>query len=227
MVSTIQGFLGKSIDGKKSRIPALQDKIQSLSGLILAAFMVCHMLFTGSILIGEHAFESVVSFAEPFGIYQITNFVACVIFIIFVAHAFTAMRKFPQNYKAYLAFKAHKIRMKHCDTTLWWFQFLTGFLLFFFASMHILMIVFGDKISVDLSVIRFHSLHIFYFLLLVVTVTHASIGSYRLYVKWVSINGANKNEMFAKRKMIKTINFTIWTALLVLSVIADFVWLAK
>lgn len=227
MVSRIEGFLGKSTEGKKSRIPAMQDKLQSLSGLILAAFMLCHMLFTGTIIFGKGAFEGVVSFAEPFGIWQITNLVAVVIFCIFFVHAFLAMRKFPANYKAFMAFKAHKIRMQHCDTTLWWFQFLTGFLLFFFASAHIITIIFGSQISAELSIERFHQLHLFYIVLLVCTVAHAAIGTYRLFVKWVSIEGAKKDEMIAKRAKFKKINFIIWSCFFVLSIIADLIWLAK
>lgn len=225
MVSCIEGFLGKSVDGKKSRLPALQDKLQSLSGLVLAAFMICHMIFTSTIMFGKDAFEGVVKFAEPFGIYQVTNFVAFVIFIIFVVHAFLAMRKFPANYGAYRAYKAHKIRMKHCDTTLWWMQFLTGFLLFFFASAHIITIIFGSKISADLSIGRFSQLHIFYLLLLIVTVLHASIGTYRLYVKWISIDG-NKLQATATRKRVKALNFIVWGAFVVLSIVADMVWLS-
>ena len=226
MVGKIEGFLGKSVEGKKSRIPALQDKLQSITGLILAIFMICHMLFTGTILFGKGAFEGVVSFAEPFGIWQITNIVAGVILVIFMVHGFLALRKFPQNYKAYRAFKAHKIRFGHADTTLWWLQFITGFLLFFFASAHIITIVFGQQISAELSIERSHQLHLFYIALLIFTVSHAAIGTYRLYVKWVSIEGVKKEEMIAKRAKVKKVLFIIWGALFVLSIIADLKWLA-
>ncbi|NLK66482.1 MAG: fumarate reductase cytochrome b subunit [Campylobacteraceae bacterium] len=227
MVGKIEGFLGKSVEGKKSRIPALQDKLQSITGLILAAFMVCHMLFTGTIIFGKGAFEGVVSFAEPFGIWQITNIVAAIILVIFMIHGFLAMRKFPQNYKAFRAFQAHKIRFNHADTTLWWYQFITGFLLFFFASAHIITIVFGSQITAELSIARFHQLHLFYIALLVFTVSHAAIGTYRLYVKWVSIEGAKKEEMIEKRAKFRKINFIVWGSLFALSVIADIVWLMK
>ncbi|QKF86237.1 fumarate reductase, cytochrome b subunit [Campylobacter blaseri] len=224
-METIEGFLGKSVDNKKSRIPALQDKLQSLSGLILAVFMLFHMLFTGSIVLGTGAFESVVHLAEPGGIYQITNIAAFGIFVVFVAHAFLAMRKFPANYRAYQAFKAHKIRMKHLDTTMWWFQFLSGFLLFFFASAHLITIIFGEQVTAELSIGRFSQLHIFYLLLIIVTVVHASIGTYRLYVKWISIEGT-KHEAEAKRAKIKNINFIVWGAFLAFTIVADLVWLS-
>lgn len=225
MTERIEGFLGKSVEGKKSRIPALQDRWQSITGLILACFMICHMIFTSTILFGKDAFESVVEFAEPGGIHQITNIVAFVIFIAFLSHAYLAMRKFPANYKAYRAFKAHKIRMKHLDTTLWWFQFITGFLLFFFASAHLITIMFGEKISADFSIARFSQLHIFYFLLLIFTVVHAGIGSYRLYVKWISIEGS-RVEAAQKRKRVKNIIFVVWGFFLILSLIADIKWVS-
>ena len=225
MLGRIEGFTGRSIDGKKSRIMALQDVAQSISGLILACFMLCHMIFTGTILIGKGAFEGVVHFAEPGGIYFVTNIVAFVIFVIFVIHAFLAMRKFPANYAAYRAFKAHKMRMKHCDTTLWWVQFWTGFFLFFFAAAHILMIVFGPKITADLAIARFGQLHLFYFVLLIFVVTHASIGIYRLYMKWISIDGT-KAEIQRKRALIKKTVFIVWGVFFLLSIIADFKWLS-
>ena len=115
--------------------------------------------------------------------------------------------------------------MKHCDTTLWWFQFWTGFLLFFFAAAHILMIVFGPKITADLAIARFGQLHLFYFVLLIFVVTHASIGIYRLYMKWISIDGT-KAEIQRKRAFIKKAVFIVWGAFFLLSIIADFKWLS-
>ena len=226
MLGRIEGFTGRSIDGKKSRIMALQDVAQSISGLILACFMLCHMIFTGTILIGKGAFEGVVHFAEPGGIYFVTNIVAFVIFVIFVVHAFLAMRKFPANYRQYIMFRGHKDRMKHLDTTLWWFQFLTGFALFFAASAHLVDIVFGGHITADNSAKNFHQLEIFYFALLVFMVVHASVGMYRLYVKWISIDGVNKQEMFAKRNKAKTAIFAVFGVLAVIALIADFVWIS-
>ena len=230
MSGLIEGFLGRQADTKKSRTPAVWDRWQSITGLILACFILCHMVFTSTILFGKGAFNAVVGFAEAkflFGeaTWWITNAIAAVIFAIFITHAFLAMRKFPANYAAYRAFKAHKMRMKHCDTTLWWFQFWTGFLLFFFAAAHILMIVFGPKITADLAIARFGQLHLFYFVLLIFVVTHASIGIYRLYMKWISIDGT-KAEIQRKRALIKKTVFIVWGAFFLLSIIADFKWLS-
>ena len=87
-------------------------------------------------------------------------------------------------------------------------------------------IVFGGHITADKSAAAFHQLEIFYFALLVFMVVHASIGMYRLYVKWISIDGANKHEMFAKRNKAKTIVFAVYGILAIIALIADFVWIS-
>ena len=189
------------------------------------------MIFTSTILFGKGAFNAVVGFAEAkflFGeaTWRITNVIAAIIFVVFIAHAFLAMRKFPANYRQYIMFRGHKDRMKHLDTTLWWFQFLTGFALFFAASAHLVDIIFGGHITADKSAAAFHQLEIFYFALLVFMVVHASVGMYRLYVKWISIDGVNKQEMFAKRNKAKTAIFAVFGVLAVIALIADFVWIS-
>jgi len=55
MASIIEGYLGKRIDGTKSHMPALLDRWQSITGLILALFIIGHIFFTSSILLGKEA----------------------------------------------------------------------------------------------------------------------------------------------------------------------------
>ena len=64
MRELIEGYLGKSIEGKKSKMPARLDFIQSASGLFLGLFMWAHMFFVSTILISEDFFNSVVHFLE-------------------------------------------------------------------------------------------------------------------------------------------------------------------
>lgn len=230
MSGLIEGFLGTQADGKKSRCPAVWDRWQSITGFILACFILCHMVFTSTIIFGKDAFNAVVGFAEAkflFGesTWWITNVIATVIFAIFITHAFLAMRKFPANFRQYLMFRGHKNRMKHLDTTLWWFQFLTGFALFFAASGHMVDIIFGGHITADGSAANFARLEIFYLALLAFMVVHAGVGMYRLYVKWVSIEGANRQEMLAKRNKARTIVFAVFGGLALIALIADFVWI--
>ena len=49
----IEGYLGKTVEGKKSRLPAKLDYIQSFTGGFLAFFMWAHMLLVSSILISK------------------------------------------------------------------------------------------------------------------------------------------------------------------------------
>lgn len=231
MSGLIEGFLGRQADCKKSRLPAVWDRWQSITGLILACFIICHMIFTSTILFGKDAFNAVVGFAEAkflFGesTWWITNLIAAVIFAVFITHAFLAMRKFPANFSQYLMFRGHKDRIKHMDTTLWWFQFLTGFALFFAASAHLVDIVFGGRITAEGSIANFARLEIFYLALLVFMVVHASIGMYRLYVKWISIDGVNKSEMLANRNKARNVILAVFGVLAVVALIADFVWIS-
>ena len=100
MNDLIEGYLGKRVDGTKSRMPAVLDRWQSITGLILGLFIIGHMFFTSSILLGKDAmyaetklFEGSLFLREPQPV--IVGFAAMVIFLIFVIHAGLAMRKFP------------------------------------------------------------------------------------------------------------------------------------
>ena len=144
----IQSYLKITSERKKRKNPARWDMWQSITGLVLAIFILFHMCFTSSILFGVDAFNAVVAFSEGSlifgkGIPLLTTFVVIIISAFFVAHAFLAMRKFPANFQQLMIFKTHKSLMKHCDTTLWWIQFLTGFALFFLGSAHLVTILFN------------------------------------------------------------------------------------
>ena len=141
MSDLIEGYLGKSIEGKKSKMPARLDFIQSASGLFLGLFMWLHMLFVSTILVSEDFFNSVVHFLELKFVYDnpimsyITSFLAACVLIIFIVHAGLAMRKFPINFRQYQLLRTHTKKMKHEDTTLWWVQAFTGFVMFFLGSL--------------------------------------------------------------------------------------------
>ncbi|AQW88122.1 fumarate reductase, cytochrome b subunit [Campylobacter pinnipediorum subsp. caledonicus] len=231
MTGLIEGFLGVRSDCKKSRCTASWDRLQSITGLVLACFILCHMVFTSTIIFGKDAFNAVVEFAEASFLFEgglpiITNLIAAFIFVVFMVHAFLAMRKFPANFKQYIMFVGHKNRIKHFDTTLWWFQFLTGFVLFFTASAHLVDIMFNPtKITAETSATNFETLEFFYLALLIFMVVHASIGMYRLYVKWISIDGANRQEMLEKRNKARTIIFAVFGVLATIALIADFIWI--
>ena len=91
---------------KIDKTPARLDFIQSSTGLILAVFIMGHILFEASILVSNEAmyrmtimFEGYYLFGETYP--GIISFLAGAIFVIFIVHAGTAMRKFPSDYKKY------------------------------------------------------------------------------------------------------------------------------
>lgn len=118
------------------------DLVQSLSGLALALFMWVHMFLVSSILISEEAMYRVAKLFEGYYFFGrsypwLVSSVVVVVFLLLLIHAALALRKFPHDSAQFFRFRAHKIRMQHADTSLWWWQVVTGFLLFFFAPMHL------------------------------------------------------------------------------------------
>ena len=110
------------------------------------------------------------------------------ILVLIMLHAALALRKFPHNTRQYQLFLGHKARMRHPDTTLWWWQVVTGFLLFFLAPMHLFcMLSQPDQIGPYASAARVYSTHwALYLILLFAVELHGAIGLYRLAVKWLS-----------------------------------------
>lgn len=188
----IEGYLGVTTERKRSRVPAMLDWWQSATGLFLGLFMIAHMLFVSSILISDEFMYTVTKFFEgsifiKAGEPRIVSAVAIFVFIVFVAHAFLALRKFPINYRQFLALKAHKHVMKHSDTSLWFIQAATGFIMFFLASVHIyIMFAQPDTIGPSGSSFRFFSQNfwLLYIVLLFAVELHGTIGLYRLCIKW-------------------------------------------
>ena len=120
----------------KSHWPARMDLAQSATGLALGLFMWGHMFFVSTILISHDAMWMVTKAFEGYYVFgrafpQLVSGVVTIVFVLFMAHAFLAMRKFPAEYRQYRLFIGHKNLLRHSDTSLWWLQAVTGFLLFF------------------------------------------------------------------------------------------------
>lgn len=229
MSNQIEGFLGVRGDLKKSRIPAKLDKIQSLTGVFLGLFMWCHMLFVSTILFGGDFFDKVVHFLEARFIVDnpnmsyVTSFLACIVLVVFFIHAGLGMRKFPINFRQWQAYRAHSKRMNHEDTTLWWIQAITGFVMFFLGSAHLIIIITNaDAIGGVASSARVvnHFMWLFYAVLLFSVELHGSIGLYRVCVKWGFFEGKNVKESRAKLKKAKWIISGVFIALGLLSLAA-------
>ncbi len=166
----------------KSRWPARLDFAQSASGLILGYFLF------------GRAYPGIVSV------------VVATVFILFIAHAGLALRKFPINYAQVRAYRSHMSMMHHEDTTLWWWQVVTGFAMFFLASVHLYqMMMHPGLIGPFESADRVWSGRWWplYLVLLFAVELHGGIGLYRLAVKWGWFDGPDPNATRRKLKKLK------------------------
>lgn len=195
---------------KLDKTPARLDFLQSATGLILALFIVGHILFEASILISNEMmyrvtlmFEGYYFFGETYP--GIVSFLAAGIFSIFILHAALALRKFPSSYKQYRTLREHTQRMKHEDSSLWMIQVITGFMMFFIGSVHLYIMMsqpsnIGPFASSHRVVSEF--MGPLYFMLLLSVVSHAFIGLYRLALKWGFMEGKNTEISRARFKLI-------------------------
>ncbi len=195
---------------KIRKIPARLDLTQSLTGLALAIFTWAHLTFDASIILGNDALYWVGGMLEgkfltggTHGYPIIIALIGIVIFALFIAHAFVAIRKFPASWKQHRTVCNQMKIFNHQDTNLWYIQFITGFILFFVLSVHVFIITtHPGQVGPFLSSDRFVSDHMWplYLILVVAVVLHANIGMYRLAVKWGVLDGKNPR---ANRKRLK------------------------
>jgi len=198
---------------RKSAMPARLDLMQSLSGLALALFMWVHLLLVSSILVSKDAMLFVTRMMEgslspsEHGGYPILVKLAIVgVLFLFVLHAGLAMRKFPGNWRQWRTMRSHVKMMKHGDTTQWWIQAITGFVMFFLGSAHLLIMYANhDAIGPYLSSDRFvhYGLWPLYILLLFSVELHGAIGLYRLAVKWGVFDGKDPVRNRKRLKKVK------------------------
>jgi len=196
---------------RKSRWPARLDVLQSASGLFLGLFMWGHMAFVSTILISKDTmwwvtrmFEGQFILGERYP--GIVASIVALVALMFVAHGFLAMRKFPANFQEYNSFRGHRKMMRHEDTTLWWLQAVTGFGLFFFASVHLYqMLMHPGDIGPYESADRVYSGRWWplYLVLLFSVELHGGVGLYRLAVKWGLFEGEDPAHTRALLKKLK------------------------
>ncbi|MDR0762507.1 MAG: fumarate reductase cytochrome b subunit [Campylobacteraceae bacterium] len=208
MTNIIEGYIGKRVDGKKSRVPAKLDFIQSATGLFLGLFMWGHMFFVATILISEDAlnwvagaFEGSLFLSEKQPV--LVSAIVFIVFCIFVVHACLGMRKLPINFIQYQIYKAHAINMKHSDTSLWFWQAKTGFIMFFLGSAHLIIVLTNPEITAQISGSRMYSHFMwpFYLILLFAVEIHGGVGLYRLCVKWGWFEG--KDAKVTRKRLTK------------------------
>lgn len=200
-----------------SPTPARLDLAQSVSGLLLGVFMWVHLFLVSSILLGKDAMWYVTGFFElrflndwQHGYPAIVSIIAVLVFLLFILHAAIAVRKFPISWRQFRTFRHQMGMMKHSDTNLWFWQALTGFIMFFAGSVHIyVMATRPDTIGPYGSSDRFISDWFWplYGILLVSVELHATIGMYRLAVKWLSFKGKHTRHRMKMLKNALTVFF--------------------
>jgi len=194
-----------------NRWPARLDLLQSGSGLLLGVFMWVHMFFVASILFGKDAmwriarmFEGYYIFGQPQ--YWLVSLLAGTVAALFVVHAALALRKFPANYRQYRSYRDHVTGMQHEDTTLWYWQVVTGFALFFLASVHLYqMLTRPDLIGPYESADRVWSnlLWPLYLVMLFAVEFHGGVGLYRLALKWGWFEGPDPARTRRRLRFLK------------------------
>lgn len=208
-------------DKKIDKTPARLDFIQSTTGLILVIFIMGHLLFEASILISNEAMYKMTIFFEGYYFFGekypgIISFLAAAISVIMILHILTAIRKFPASYKKYKIMKNHMSTMKHEDTSLWMLQVITGFIMFFTASVHLyIMMSQPSNIGPYASSHRIvdEMMGPLYLLLLISVVSHAFVGLYRLVVKWGFMEGKNTK---VSRKRFKNLMYFLIAAYMII-----------
>jgi fumarate reductase subunit C len=228
----LESYIIEENTAKSSRLPARLDLAQSGTGLILGLFMWVHMLLVGSIILGKDAFDFVaktmeLAFLSDTGHgYPIAVFFAVSgVFTLFIIHALLGMRKFPITWRQHRIIRDQMQMMKHTDTNLWYIQVVTGFVMFFAGSVHLYtMLVNPGSIDPFLSADRVVSGNYWflYLVLLICVELHASIGLYRLCMKWGWFKGKDARH---SRKKLKTLKNRLTIFFLAIGFLALFMFI--
>lgn len=197
------------IDPAEARRQVWLELLSGGTGLALALFMWGHMFLVGSILTGETGFDFVAGMLEEYFIAQPT--VAGVL-VLFLIHAVTAGRKIPAQLKQRRVMRELARDLKaygkgfpgmargderfqpHVESALFPWQVVTGFIIFVLASFHLMLLgsdvmraTFEGGMGIEAvrSLDRVQGgLWVVYLVLLLCVEFHASVGLYKLAVKW-------------------------------------------
>ncbi|QSO47451.1 succinate dehydrogenase/fumarate reductase transmembrane subunit [Alicyclobacillus mengziensis] len=163
------------------RSDLIVEGIQMVSGLLLVLFLWVHMLFVASIWLGSGAFNVLANFMVRYGLVW-----AAVIFLILVigSHVGAVVRRIPKQFREQRIVWRHAKLIRHMDTWSWIFQSITGAALLALVIIHVAVVTYGG-ISAQISSSRvFNHFLVFYVVLLILAEYHASVGLYRIFVKW-------------------------------------------
>lgn len=185
------------------------ELVSGASGLLLALFMWGHMVLVGSILTGARGFDWLATFLEDYYIAQPT---VVGVLVLFLVHAVLASRKIPAQLRERrrMAKLGRDLRLSgrdvpagaspasafqpHLESLLWIWQVRTGMVVLVFGSFHVILLgldvltpLFGDRTGIEAATSQARvsgGLWPIYAILLLAVEFHASVGLYRLAVKW-------------------------------------------
>ena len=211
------------------------------TGLILALFMWGHVVLVGSILTGERGFDWMATMLEDYFIAQPTVFGIVTLFLV---HAVFAARKVPAQLRerkriAELAKglrnsgrekvptrTPHSPFRPHLESMLWIWQVRTGMIMLVLGSFHLILLgldvftpLFGEMAGIESSTTMARvaaGLWLPYAILLLCVEFHASVGLYRLAIKW----GA---DLWLSRRAMHLIEQIIFWVILVIGFVTLFV----
>ncbi|MCF1439592.1 MAG: fumarate reductase cytochrome b subunit, partial [Shewanella sp.] len=161
--------------------------------VLMGVFLLFHLHFESSILLGKDAFYHVVHFLEGSmfsddgkGFPIITQTISVFMLLVFGVHALTALRRFPTQLGQWRALQSNLSIINHHDTRIWYLQLLTGAALFFLVPVHLFEMILAPAIGPNMSAERVYhdNSWLLYALLLPAVVVHAVLGLYRVALKW-------------------------------------------
>ena len=192
-----------------ARRQLLYEMISGGTGLLLALFMWGHVVLVGSILTGARGFDWLATMLEDYYIAQPT---VVVVFALFLVHAVFASRKIPSQLRERKRLSElakglnrsgrekvatrteHSPFRPHVESMLWIWQVRTGMIILVLGSFHLVLLgldiltpLFGDIAGIESSTSLARvgaGLWLPYAVLLLCVEFHASVGLYRLAVKW-------------------------------------------
>ncbi len=215
-----------------TRRQIVYEVISGGTGLLLALFMWGHVVLVGSILTGERGFDWMATMLED---YYIAQPAIVGVFALFLVHAVFASRKIPSQLRErkrmielarglrnsgreFVATRTeHSPFRPHTESMLWIWQVRTGMVILVLGSFHLVLLgldiltpLFGDiaGIESESSLARVGAgLWLPYAVLLICVEFHASVGLYRLAIKW----GADL--WMSRKTMHRLEQFIFWVVL--------------
>jgi len=178
------------------RADYLVETMQMVSGLLLVLFLWVHMLFVGTVLLGKGTFGALASFMDNWGVPSTASHVLSplnltIVFLILVfgMHIGAVLRRMPRQYREQKIVWQHAKIIHHYDTWSWVFQSITGSAILVLAAIHITVVAgFGISVFNSSHRVAMVGFLIFYSVLLLLSEYHASVGLYRIFVKWGFVN---------------------------------------